>query len=879
MNPLKKILTQLHSLFHKSKLDKEMEEEMRQHVELRTKANIETGMDPTAARSAALREFVWEESIKEDCRDQRGVRWMENLFQDIRYGARQLRKNPGFTTVAVLTLALGIGANTAIFSVVNALLLRPLPFREPQNLVWIANAIPGSSGLSGETTRVSNYQDWILQNHSFESLGAYFAFFDYIGSTLTSDGEPARVQTVGISRNFLDTLGVQPQLGRGFTEEESVWNGRKAVMLTQAFWKRRFQGDPNIIGKTITLNNSATEVIGILPPSFDFSSVFTPGSHIDMVVPFPISKETDQWGNTLAVVGRLKPGVTLKAAQMEFDLLNNQLQKEHPDRGNTFGANMTSLPRRINSQFRRSFVIVFGTVFCVLLIACANLSNLLLARAAARRKEVAVRIALGATRFQLVRQMLTESLLLSCCGAALGLGLAYAATNAIAHSNAFNIALLQTVRIDGTVLGVTVAMAISSGLLFGIIPALSFSNFGVHDVLKESSRGSSTGRGRARTREILVAAEVALSCVLLVGAGLLLRSFVHLSEVDPGFRADQAAAWRIEPSRSFANSAEQTAYNRELVRVVEALPGVQSAGMSDTLPLGRNRSWGAVAKGEKYQPGNDAFPRVVDTGYLQTMGITLKAGRLFDPHDTAEGSVKIAVINETMARRLWQGADPLGRIFTAGSDFQVIGVVGDVRHAALEEKAGEEMYLLGAQIGWSSQELVVRTKGSLESLVPAVRAALHQMDPGMPLNGFRSLGEIVDRSVSSKRLIVVLVGLFSVLALTLASVGIYGVISYAVSQRTPELGIRLALGATTRDILVQVIGDGMKPVVVGLLLGLIAALALTQVMRSLLFEVSATDPLTFVGNACLLIIVALLACWLPARRASRVDPLVALRHE
>ena len=866
--------------FRRPAVKREIDDELRFHMEQRTAENIAAGMSAEDAARETCKRFGNFQTVREQCREMRLANFGEEMWQDIRFGARQLRKSPVFTLVAVLTLALGIGANTAIFSVVNALLFRPLPFRDPQRLVWIANHFSGGSGLSGETTRVSNFSDWRRQNQSFESLAAYFAFFDYIGHTLTSDGEPIRLQCVAISQNFLDTLGVRPRLGRGFADEECRWNGKKAILLTDAFWKRRFQARADIVGRTVTLNNAATEVVGILPPSFDFSSIFVPGSSVDIVEPFPICDETDRWGNTLAVVGRLKPGATVAAAQAEFDLINQRLEHDHPERGSGFGASMTPLAQKINGQFRSAFLVLFGAVGCVLLIACANVSNLLLARSMARRKELAIRIALGASRLRLIRQMLTESLMLACCGAALGLPIAFAATAAIAQSHAFNIALLRTVGIDGTALGFTLVIAFSSALLFGTIPALHLSGGSVNDSIKESSRGSSHGQGHTWIREALVATEVAVACILMVGAGLLLRSFVRLIEVNPGFRAEQAVAWSIQPSRSFANVAEQTAYYKELVRKVEALPGVESAGMSDTLPLGRNRSWGATAKGEKYVPGEDAFPRIVDEGYIRTMRIPLRSGREFDAYDAMEGKAKVAIINETMARRLWSGADALGRVLvTGGDDFQVVGVVGDVRHAALEEKSGEEVYLLGSQLGWGSEELVVRSKGSLESVAPSVRAVLRQMDSGMPVRGFHALGEIVDQAVSPRRLIVLLLGCFSLLALILASVGIYGVISYAVSQRTPELGIRLALGATPRGILWLVIREGMKPVAAGLLVGLAAAGALTRVAQSLLFGISATDPLTFAANALLFIGVGLLACWLPARRASKVDPMVALRHE
>ncbi len=804
-------------------------------------------------------------------------------MNDLKFAFRQLLKNPGFTAVAVLTLALGIGANTAIFSVVNALLFRPLPFREPARLVWIANGAQGDGGLSSQTTRVANFSDWRNQNQSFEEMGAYFAFFDYRGYTLTSDGEPARLQAVGVSESFLATLGIQPQLGRGFTAEECQPNGPRAVLLTDSFWKRRFQGNPGIVGRSITVNNSAREVVGILPPSFDFSSIFSPASKVDMLVPYAMSNDNDRSGNTLAVIGRLKPEATLRQAQAEFDLLNQQIKSAHPERGTSFAAHMTPLPEKISGQFRRSFLILFAAVGCVLLIACANLSNLLLARAAVRRKEIAVRIALGARRSRLIRQMLTESLLLSGCGAALGLPLAYLATSAITQSRAFSIPLLQTVGVDGLALAFTLLIALATGLIFGIVPALQLSSADVHSDLKESSRGSSHGKGRVWIREALVVSEVALACVLLVGAGLLIRSFVQLLEVDPGFRSEQAATWRIETSRRFTNNIERVSYYQEFVRRIEALPGVESAGLSDTLPLGRNRSWGGIgAKGETYREGEypNIFPRVVDAGYLKTMRIPIRAGRNFDAQDTAAGE-KVIIINETMARRLWPGKDAVGQFAMNGkTPLRVAGIVGDVRHSALDEASEPEMYLNFQQTGdWTALELVVRAKGTLASLVPAVRATLRDIDPKMDASGFRSLGQIVDQAVSPKRLITLLLGLFSILALILAAVGIYGVITYSVSQRTQELGIRLALGATGRDILKQVMSEGMKPVVLGLSIGLIASLLLTRVMQSLLFGVSATDPLTFGTNALFLATVALLACWLPARRAARVDPMIALRTE
>jgi len=796
----------------------------------------------------------------------------------MRYAFRALRRDRGFFAVAVLIIGLGIGANTTIFSVVNPLLLRTLPFRDPERLVWVANS--GTGGLSEVTSRTSNLRDYRRLSRSFEELTGYFAFFDYMSYTLTGDGEPERLVGVGVAQDFLDVLGIQPALGRGFVDEECVWNGRRAVLLTHGFWSRRFGADPSVVGRPITLNGEPTAVVGVLPASFDFASIFTPGSEIDFLNPFPICDETDSWGNTLSMIGRLAPGVTIEQAQAELDLINRQLKEADPGRWG-LGAVVSELRGQITGRFRPALLVLACAVGVVLLIACTNLSNLLLARAASRRKEIAVRSALGAGRSQLIRQMLTESLVLAGCGAAVGVLIAYAATGAIAGTRAISIPLLQAASVDGAALLFTLIVALATGLLFGIVPALSISGTHEYDALTDSNRGSSEGRSRTWLREVLVVSEVALACVLLVGAGLLLRSFVTLMDVDLGFQPASAAAWRIETGQRFPDLAERNGFYERLVAGVESVPGVESVGLTDTLPLGRNRSWSIEAKGEVYREGEypNAFPRLVDEKYIRTMRIPMIAGRDFTTNDTAE-SENVMIVNEVLARRLWPGRDPLGRTVVLGdnTEWLVVGLVANVRHSSLEEEAGLEMYMPITQHGaWTSLELVVRTKLPPESVAPGVRAALRTVDSSLPTSDFQTLGQLVERAISPRRFILILIGAFALTALLLASLGIYGVISYSVSQQTEEIGIRMALGASAIQVQRRIVLKTLALASAGILTGMIGSFALSRLMSSLLYGVSATDPTTFFAMTALLILISVLSGHLPAYRASRIDPMSVLR--
>ena len=889
MRVLKTIWSRIRLFGQRRATKQEIDDELGFHIEQRTAECIAAGMPPGEAAREARKRFGNAQSVREECREVRRTDFGETILQDIHFGVRILRKNPGFTAVAVLTLALGIGSCTAMFSVVQAVLLRPLPFAHPDRLVWIENTFHG--GLSSRTSNVNTLKEWRAQNHSFEKLGAYFAFFDYIRYTLTSEGEPQRLRGVAITQNFLDVLGVQPMLGRGFVEEECRWNGPKtdysratAVILSHAFWQQHFAGDRNIIGHSILLNGEPANIVGVMPPSFDFASVFSPGKSVELMVPFPLTEETAGWGNTIFCIGRLKPFVTVAQAQAEFNVINQRLQDAHK-LGAGAGARMIGLEEYIRGGFRQAFGILSGAVACVLLIACVNLSNLLLARANARRKEFAVRVALGANSWRLVRQTMTESLLLAFGGCVLAVPFAVAGTAAMARLQAFSIPMLQSSTFDAVAFGFTVITTCVVGLLCGILPAWQLSRGATQQRLMDAGQSGTAGKPGVLIRQSLVVAEIGLACVLLVSAGLLIRSFTALLNVNLGFQPKNSLSWRVDPTRQFDSPEATARYLDHLVERISAVPGVESVGLTDTLPLGRNREWLVGAKGESYPPGQtpSAFPRVVDQNYLQTMGISLRAGRYFDAHDL-KGTEKVVVINETLARQLWPGRDALGQILLVyATGFRVAGVVEDVRYSTLEEKPGREIYLNYHQIGGLGEgiavEMVVRTSRPVPAIVPDVRAAMKEFDPTLPNREFTTLEQIVDQAVAPRRLITDLLESFSLLALALASIGLYGVIAYSVGQRTREIGIRLAVGAQRGDVLRLIVGEGLKMALIGVALGLVGALLATRSLGSMLFGVTATDPLVFTVNAAIMIVVAMFACLIPARRATKIDPMTALRQE
>jgi predicted permease len=879
MGATRETLNRVRSFFAKRQRDAELDVEIATHLELAVEENMRQGMPRDEARRQALVRFGGVQQAKEQHRETRGLPWLDALFQDAHYTLRTLRRDRSFSLVAVLILGLGIGANIAVFSVVNTILLRPLPFPHPEQLVRILTKHP-TGGESGMTYSADATEEFERRNHSLQEVSGYFAFTGPDNMKLIGKDQPRPVTGLMVGENFFPTLGVEPVLGRQFRHEECAHNGRPVALLSYAFWARQFAGNPAMVGQTIDLDGSPVTVIGVMPETFDFGSVFSPGAKIDLYTPAILDDMRD-WGNIMALVGRLKPGVTPAQAQAEADLLFPHLDfnVKHPEWGGDYTARVLGLKEYVSGKLRQSLVVLWCAVGLILLIVCVNLANLLLARTAARSKEFAMRRALGAERGRLVRQLLTESLTLSLAGAVLGLGIAFAVTRYLAHQGSFALPLLASVRIDGSALGWTLLIAIMAAVLFGLVPGLRISSGNLQEALKDSGPGTSAGRKHERMRAALVVSEVALASVLLVGAGLLLRSFLHILDVDLGFQPSRAAAISVDYNDG-NDPAKRGAIWQDIIRRVEAIPGIETAGISDFIPMSTNRSWGISAKGKEYRPGElpGTFVYMVSPGYLRAMGMHLESGRDISWEDGPRNE-KVVIINETVARRLWPGEDPIGRIAQVNStDTKVIGVVADVHESTVEGIAGWQMYLPATQWVPAGAQLVVRTKLPPDALAASVMSTLRQINPGQPATEFRPIQQLVDHVVSPRRFFVLLVGIFAALGLVLASLGIYGVISYSVAQRTQEIGIRMALGATQAQVQIDVMGKTLRLALVGTIVGIVASFGVTRLIASLLFATAPADPATFMGMILLLSAVAFIAGYIPARRASRIDPMIALRN-
>jgi len=868
----------------------DVDDELRFHLAAKVDELVAQGVRPDVARREAERQFgelsavqaVGERLGHDRERSKQRKDYWGGLLQDLRYAIRTLGRDRAFTIITVVILALGIAANTAVFSVVNTVLLRPLPFPDSAQLTRFESGrelnsnVREAAGLSGLTYTVGMYEEFQRHNQSFQQVTSYNPFYGNGEFTLTGHGEPQAVLGLMIAENFFQTLGVQPTLGRLFTKEESLKGGRAATLLSYAFWQRQFAGDPNIVGQAILLNKTPFVVVGVMPSSFDFGSVFSPGLRIDLYVPAYMDVLRN-WGNTLALIGRLKPGVSLAQAQAEADILFPELKAAHKEWWGDYSSTITGLKEYVTGTLRRSLIVLWCAVGVILLIVGVNLSNLLLARAAARSKEFAMRMALGAGRARLIRQLLTESLVLSLAGAMLGLALAFIITIYLSHQGSIALPLLSSIRVDGAALAWTILIAVATAVLFGFAPGLRISTGNLQDALKDAGPGMSAGRKHERMRAVLVISEVALACVLLVGAGLLLRSFLRVLDVDLGFQPSHAAVIKVDYDDG-GNRERRGAILREMLRNVDAIPGIEASGVADMLPLGRNRSWGFQAKGKQYPKDMalGALVRIVTPGYLGAMGMHLLEGRDFNWQDT-QGREPAVIINQAAARYFFPGEDPVGRLALVNGDTRVIGVIADVREHSLEFSAQPEMYLSAAQADPEGAELVIRTKLAPEALASSVMKTLRSLNPSQPAAEFRPLQQIVDHAVSPRRFFVMLVASFALLGLMLASLGIYGVISYSVTRQTQEIGIRMALGATAFQVQRGVIARALRLALAGVTLGTIGSFVAAKWIASLLFGTRPTDPATFAGIVVLLCVVALFAGYLPARRASRIDPMIALR--
>jgi predicted permease len=794
------------------------------------------------------------------------------MLNDLKFALRQLLKNPSFTAVAVLTLALGIGASTAIFSVVNALLLKPLPYDQPGQLVQLFEA-----PRPGQQNSVSPgvFLDWREQSTAFEDFAAYNSVvLNFIGTD-----EPERLNGLRMSASGLHLLRARPLVGRIFTPDEDQAGKEKIVMLTHQLWQRRFGGNRDVVGRAVLLNDESYTVIGVLPAGF------LPFEAQEFVIPFvfPPSWKNQRDNHQLRVIARLKPGVPIERANAELNAIAQRSKSLYPAWKQDWSVTLIPLEEQLVQEIKPALLVLFGAVGLVLLIACTNVANLLLAKASARQKEIAIRGALGASRARLVQQLLTESVLLSVFGAGFGLVIASWSVSGLRHVlGSMSAARAHEVTLDVGVLGFAIVVSVITGLGFGLIPALQASRPNLNHELKDAARGSATGGNRLRSS--LIVGEVALALVLLVGAGLLLHSFSRLLSVPPGFNPERALTLQLSLSdQKYPDNPRRVAFYNRVAERVAALPGVEAAGLSRALPLlggAPDMFFRIPGRANHRQPGYSAIFDFCTSEYFRAMGIPLLRGRFFSAHEVT-ADARVAIINSTAAREFFPDEDPLGqRIGLENDTWEIVGIVGDVRMRGLTRSVAPVLYRPQAPgQSWRSASLVVRTRSAPLSLVESVRQAIREIDPAQPVANVRTLDEVVGASVAQRRLTLISLCSFAAVALLLAAIGLYGVIAYVVTQRTREFGIRFALGASRRDVLQLVLGHGIKLVALGLVLGLAGAFSLTHLLTKLLYEIKPTDPLTFSGVSAVLLVVALCASWLPARRAAKVDPMEALRHE
>ena len=877
---LNKLKVRLLAIFRRTKAEAELDEELRYHLEQEIERHINGGMNSQDARRAALRGFGGFEQKKEECRDARRLGLVEDLLQDLHFGARMLSKNPGFTLIAVLTLALGIGANTAIFSVVYGVLLRPLPFSEPEQLVVVHQTGFRSGSSPGRPLPFSppNWLDFRAQQTVFTGIGASSA-----DNFVLTDNEPDRIPGASVSSGFFEALRVTPQMGRLFLPADETFGAPDVAILSAGIWKRRYGGKAEILGTSMLVNGKPHLVIGIVP-----EGVLIPGdSEIWVPLRFQPEELNERQSFYLDVIARLKPGVTMSQAQAEMEIIAARLGKLYPQTNESFSAGIISLHEKTVGTVGNLLLLLLGAAGFVLLIACANAANLLLARASTREREIALRAALGASRWRLLRQLMTENLLLSLLGGLLGVMLANWSISALRLMLPAALPRHEAILLDGRVLLFAAVIAIAAAIIFGVAPLMRSIRLDLQDALKENVR-SSSGRPQRRLLHVFVVAEVALSLVLLTGAGLMLRTFFGLITTNPGFDTSNVLTADITLPRARYRQPEQRAvFADQVLQRLQALPGVQSVSITNQLPLtgaGALQGFNIEGRANSASGGRSgALFRAISPDYLQTLRIGLIRGRGIEAGDSATAP-SVAVINNAMARLFWPNEDPIGkRISIARSGEpkfrEVVGIVGDIRHRGLHIPPEPEMYVPYAQQPWEFFRLAIRTKGDPMQLSSGLRQAVWRVDREQPVMRVETLEKIAATSLSETTFYTTLLAIFAGLALVLASVGIYGVVSYAVERRTREIGVRITLGAQRRDVLTMVLNQGLRLALLGLALGLVAAWALTRFIKTLLYDVTATDPVVFVGVSLLLLLVAGIASWLPARRATKLDPMTVLRHE
>ncbi len=881
---MNKLSMRLRSLLRRGRVNRELDDELRFHVERAIAANVAAGMSRQEARFAALRGFGGIEQIREECSDMRNVNWLQDFVQDVRYGLRMLRKSPGFTVVAVLTLALGIGANAAIFSVVYGVLLESLPYRDASRLIVLNETTPKVGTVS---VSYQNFLDWRAQSHAFFQMAAVSG----VGFSLAGISQPEDIRGDAVSPNFLSMLGLRPFIGRDFDPSEEKPGTAPVVLLSYSLWESHFAGDRGVLGRAIKLDGRGYTIVGVLPPNFRSPD------KTDVLEPIGVwatnnDDATDRGSRgDLVVIGRLAPGVSLRQARAEMDGIAARLAREYPGANDQFGVELQPIRDVFVGNVRPAILVLFGAVLFVLLIACANVANLFLVRSATRGKEISLRIAFGASRGRIVRQMLTESFVLALFGGALGIALAVGGIQGMNQLIPMDMLSGASIGLNDAVLLFAAGAVVLAAFIFGLAPALHSTRPDVRSELKEGARTVSSGTQQSRLRAVLAIAEISLAVVLAAGAGLMMKSLYRLLLVNPGFRTDRVLSMEMDlRTQQYATRPAVRNFWQQVLDRVQNLPGVESTAVGTVIPFtgNHNRSDVTIEGMPEPRPGSWPHPdyHIVSPGYVTTLGIPLLRGRTFTNADN-ENAPLVGMINTRLAREFFPNQDPVGKRFMFGHPsaknppkwITIVGVLGDTKLYGLANPARLEVYLPFRQETASDMNLLVKSAVDPAALISSIRGAVASIDKDQPIFAISTMNQLRSDSTSTRRITVVLLGAFGGLALVLATIGIYGVISYSVAQRTHEIGIRMALGAQHWGVLRMVLGQGGKIALAGIAIGLVAALGLTRLMSSLLFSVNAGDPATFAAVALLLALVALLACYIPARRAMRVDPMVALRHE